>query len=531
MITHCSNEKVGTALATSQIDEKGIAMHEHNENTEKTTVMGDAEGGGKGKAAQVREKPGAVKDIMRTVVKARKAAPQDVEQTLPPAEKVEEAVIAAADQLYDAYESSGTVPTREAFAQQCTIPYVGNTVLAMQRDPFLKRPLAPKIAAGVVAVAVVAGLGIGAWAIAGGGQQAAEQAPATEQEAVEEDDEEVTGTVRLDIDAPGWGEGSSPFIVHVIGATDEGDGVNFYHAVRPDGSTSEIKLASGTYRLEWTSAINSDGSIYRVPEEPTEVVVDDSTDSSGDSAAPVIDAGGSFEQVPAEDVTQDDLDDILDDIEQAVGAGDETLSGEAGQEVVDTATENASNNPNADKDKVEQAGEEASGNVSDDTKGPNGTGASGSSSDNGGTSSGGGTQPSGSGGSSTSGGGSTGGSSQPSHTHNWVAQTTQQWVQDSAAWSEQVWVQDSAAWSEQVQTGSHIQCSCGATFSTNSDWSAHNRDQMISTGSGHSYSVVPTYETIHHEATGHYETVHHEATGHYETVTTGYVCSGCGAMK
>ena len=55
---------------------------------------------------------------------------------------------------------------------------------------------------------------------------------------------------------------------------------------------------------------------------------------------------------------------------------------------------------------------------------------------------------------------------------------------------------------------------------------------QIAAGSyNHSYSVVPKYETIHHDATGHYETVHHDATGHYETVTTGYKCSECGATK
>ena len=60
-------------------------------------------------------------------------------------------------------------------------------------------------------------------------------------------------------------------------------------------------------------------------------------------------------------------------------------------------------------------------------------------------------------------------------------------------------------------------------YQAQSDW--------YGAGNQHSYSVVPTYETIYHEATGHYETVHHDATGHYETVTTGYKCSSCGATR
>lgn len=453
-----------------------------------------------------------------------------------------------------------------------------------------------KVAICAVCLAV-AGLGIGAWYIANAPQPAGEQPTAAAQAENDGDDEEPiadSGTVRFGIDAPSWNEESSPFIAHITGQTDAGGSVDFYHAVWADGSTDAVKLDAGTYEVAWTSAINADGSIYRTPEEPTQVVVgddvgdentaaddpsdvsatsdqgetpsesenandagsqDDSTSddtgsgpATGDESAtdvetPVIDAEESFEQVPAEDVTQDDLDQILGGIEQAVDNGDETLSGDAGQGVIDSATGNASNSPNADQGKIDQAGQDASGNVSEQPQNPTGSGnndsGSTSSSDGGSTSgstSSGGSSSSGSAGTGTTGGsnnsGSTSsGSSQSQHTHNWVAQTEQQWVQDSAAWSEQVWVQDSAAWSEQVRTGSHIQCSCGQTFSGNSEWSAHNREVMLSTGTAHSYSVVPTYETVHHEATGHYETVNHEATGHYETVTTGHRCSGCGATR
>lgn len=103
-------------------------------------------------------------------------------------------------------------------------------------------------------------------------------------------------------------------------------------------------------------------------------------------------------------------------------------------------------------------------------------------------------------------GGNQGGASQPEHVHNWVAQTEQRWVQDSAAWDEQ------------CPTGSYIQCSCGQRFDNQAQWSQHNKS--LGFGQGHSYSVQETYGTVHHDA-----------TGHYETVTTGYVCSGCGAAK
>lgn len=368
------------------------------------------------------------------------------------------------------------------------------------------------VAAGVL---IILGFGAGAWILseaASVGEEAA--GPDGAKDASEE-----TVAVAFSVEADGWTEGSSPFLAHITGETGDGDAVDFWHAVWPDGTGSVVELPAGTYRISWTSAINADGSIYRVPGEPGELTV-----GAGDT-----EIGGSFEQVPAGDVTQDDLDQILGEIGEAVGNGDETLSGDAGQGVIDSATENAGNNPNADKEEIEQAGEEASGNVSEEPQTPSGTGNSGSSS---GSGSGSGSTGGSSSSSGSTGGGSTSGSgsgSSSSHTHNWVAQTEQQWVQDSAAYDEQVWVEDSAAWTETVQTGSHIECSCGQTFSNTTEWNAHNKAQGA--GNQHSYSVVPTYETIYHEATGHYETVHHDATGHYETVTTGYKCSSCGATK
>ena len=63
--------------------------------------------------------------------------------------------------------------------------------------------------------------------------------------------------------------------------------------------------------------------------------------------------------------------------------------------------------------------------------------------------------------------------------------------------------------------------SCGATFGSVDEWFAHQtRNHSCS------YTVVPNYKTVHHDAAGHYED-----QGHYETVTTGYACSGCGAAE
>ncbi len=96
--------------------------------------------------------------------------------------------------------------------------------------------------------------------------------------------------------------------------------------------------------------------------------------------------------------------------------------------------------------------------------------------------------------------------------------TTQQWVQDSAAWDETV--VDQAAWDEQVDTGEAVyvcnQDGCGQQFNSLSEWRNHH--YAVHNGLG-GYYVAPKYTTVHHDAVTH--VVHHEATGHYETVVTG----------
>ncbi len=99
--------------------------------------------------------------------------------------------------------------------------------------------------------------------------------------------------------------------------------------------------------------------------------------------------------------------------------------------------------------------------------------------------------------------------------------TTQQWVQDSAAWDETV--VDQAAWDEQVDTGEAVYvCNgangdrCGQQF--NSLIELMNHIDTVHNGLG-GYHVAPKYTTVHHDAVT--RVVHHEATGHYETVVTG----------
>lgn len=94
--------------------------------------------------------------------------------------------------------------------------------------------------------------------------------------------------------------------------------------------------------------------------------------------------------------------------------------------------------------------------------------------------------------------------------------TTQQWVQDSAAWDETV--VDQAAWDEQVNTGKAVAvCGmCHRTFNSAEEVGEHIVDDHDGYGN---YWAEPVYQTVHHDAVTH--VVHHDATGHYETVVTG----------
>lgn len=294
-------------------------------------------------------------------------------------------------------------------------------------------------------------------------------------------------------------EGDTPVIAHVTGTTDGNRSVDYYHAV--SGAQEDVELVPGGYSVEYLPVLKAGGSLLTAKDGAVSAVVEDGAIASTSKT----------NEKAAEEVTQDDLDNVLDAVKKAVEKGDETLKGDAGKDVVDKVAEAVKATGKVDESKVEEAKKDAETKASEPSAGTNAgqpAAPTGSNSDNG--SNGGGadkapasqpastpsaSQPSGN-----------GGSSQPEHVHNWVAQTEQRWVQDSAAWDEQ------------CPTGSYIQCSCGQRFDNQAQWSQHNKS--LGFGQGHSYSVQETYGTVHHDA-----------TGHYETVTTGYVCNGCGAAK
>lgn len=356
------------------------------------------------------------------------------------------------------------------------------------------------ISAAAVAVVATTVVGICVWA----------NQPATlpadepvEKALVAETEEGASQKVKVGYEGYEAAEGDTPVIAHITGTTDGNRSVDYYHAV--SGAQEDVELVPGGYSIEYLPVLKAGGSLVTAKDGAVSAVVEDgalaSTSKTNEKAA--------------EDVTQDDLDNVLDAVKKAVEKGDDTLKGDAGKDVVDKVAEAVKATGKVDESKVEEAKKDAETKASEPTGGSNAgqpaatTGSNGNSGSNGGSAdkapasqpsnTPSASQPSGN-------GGNQGGASQPEHVHNWVAQTEQRWVQDSAAWDEQ------------CPTGSYIQCSCGQRFDNQAQWSQHNKS--LGFGQGHSYSVQETYGTVHHDA-----------TGHYETVTTGYVCSGCGASK
>lgn len=356
------------------------------------------------------------------------------------------------------------------------------------------------IAAGCAAALAAAVVGVCLWS----NQPATLPADEPEGKAlVAEAEEGASQKVKVGYEGYEAAEGDTPVIAHITGTTDGNRSVDYYHAV--SGAQEDVELVPGGYSVEYLPVLKAGGSLVTAKDGAVSAVVEDgalaSTSKTNEKAA--------------EDVTQDDLNNVLDAVKKAVEKGDDTLKGDAGKDVVDKVAEAVKATGKVDESKVEEAKKDAETKASEPSSGVDAgqpAAPAGSGSDNG--SNGGGSdkapesqpastpsasQPSGN-------GGNQGGASQPEHVHNWVAQTEQRWVQDSAAWDEQ------------CPTGSYIQCSCGQRFDNQAQWSQHNKS--LGFGQGHSYSVQETYGTVHHDA-----------TGHYETITTGYVCSGCGAAK
>lgn len=372
-----------------------------------------------------------------------------------------------------------------------------------------KLPLKRKVAIGATVALVVAGLGLGgAWA-------AGAFAPKSEITKIEVDSDDGKKQVSektdqtvdwaVKIEAERVTADSSPLITRYVCTDGADEGVEFYHATSTSDAIEgkdSIRLSEGTWEITAIPIINADGSIT-TPAGGGEQVVSGDKKHSGNTEF-------SGETKPAESVTQDDIDKVLDKVNEAVSKGDGTLTGDAGKDVVNKVTDNASKAPAADKEKVEEKKDAATDSAvkaevekADAAKPSTGSGSAPSKSDS---------KP------------SSGSSSKPSHEHTWQAQYRNDPVYETRTRT----VVDQDAWDEQVLSGSHAVCSDGSVFYDNAALAAYCK-KMAMAGTPVSYYTVDDFTTVHHEAVTHQET-YQVQTG-TKQVLTGYRCSGCGATK
>lgn len=490
-------------------------------NMEATRVMpkpGEPDSGG-GKALKVRPKEEAMALILEALQKTKGKGDElgiDVDTF-----GGQDAVEPVLDALYNAYEENGTVPSREGFAELCGDKGLAEFVLDMPRDPFVKKPVrkgrVAAICAGCVAAVAIVGCGV-MFALGQGGTPAPTPAPAGSA-AVEAQEDEVAYLIHIGVSAEGWDAAtSSPVIAHIV---NKAEGIDYYHAFAANEDTA-LEVPTGGYEVSFITPVNADGSIYRVPGTQTVTAVAD----DGGSGAENGDLPFKFERVAPKDVTADELTGIIGQVTEAIEKRDETLTGEAGAGVAQKVEENCKANPNADKKAVEEEGNKAAEATqapssaqtggSGSTGGSGGSGSGSSSSASGGSNSkpSGGSSSSGSGGSSSGTGGSGTSNPKPSHTHNWVAQTTT--VHHDAVYET---VHHDAVVEE------HYICN-GCSADITSDPYGHAEDALLNgnTGCGAWHSEFVTVQPAYDE-----QVLVSEAWD--ETVTTGYTCSSCGATK
>lgn len=232
----------------------------------------------------------------------------------------------------------------------------------------------------------------------------------------------------------------------------------------PANEEVAIDLYPGSYSLSFVSPINADGSIYDANQVMTLTSVAHEV-----TAIELVE----LKRIPADQATSEQVTAIVSALTVALADQAGVPDAEA---ILELAQKNAKANPNVTDEAVAAAEQQAAEAVESGT-----ATVAGAAQASGAASQGGGSQGAPAASDGSGGGASQAAPSAPAHTHSFqpVYYTTQ------------------------VQVGSQVVCSCGQTFSSNGEWTAHNKADLLSGGPGHSYSVQPIYQT--QQLVSHYQ--------------------------
>ena len=296
---------------------------------------------------------------------------------------------AALDELYEAYEKDGTVPTREAMADLIRQKdgSMAQAILFMKRDPFTAHGNRKLLVAGAILVGVMAVIGI---AVGLSQPVAKESAPSTPVASESKADKESEVTVHVKADGLD-GEIAVPGGIAIAPKGDASSDADESVFVVAGPEVSCGKFAEGGYELAVASApILMDGSTYKVPDKPVEFEVADDGEA--------VEVEVELEKIPVDGMTKEQL--------EAVAAQMEASGFSEAAKALRDKAESAESKPGSES-QIEVAPPRPQGGQGDATEKPSG----GNTSPNNG-----GSKPSG----GNSGGGSNGGNSKPNHTHTWV---------------------------------------------------------------------------------------------------------------
>lgn len=401
------------------------------------------------KAVRIASLDSAQKKIERALSKA--GIEHDTEQ-----------IHEALETMYAAYEADGVQPTREAFAECCKDQEAGRFVKEMERDPF-SADNTKKIAAVIVAVVIIA---IAACAVAFGlNNQNSSQPESVPTPAASAQAE--TAVVDVTIKADGTTANSTKVKAEIL--DEAGEAVVSAMEITANEKTFVGDLEQGKYSLRVVQApVNTDGSTYKLPENPTEFTVE----ANGSPVTVEI----TLEKLAVEDMSKEQLEATAKVLE------DNGKTNEA--KAVKAEATAAPSRPGSANDIAAEptpAPSKPSG---------NNNGNSGSNTGNSGNN-----------------------DSKPSHTHNWVEQT--KIVHHDAEYK--------TVHHDAVTKSATICNQCGADITGNV--AGHLKDALKNGTGCENYRN----ETIVIKEAYDEKVLVKDAWD--ETVVTGYKCSGCGATK
>lgn len=403
------------------------------------------------KAVRIASLDSAQKKIERALSKA--GIEHDTEQ-----------IHEALETMYAAYTADGVQPTREAFAECCKNQEAGRFVKEMEKDPFAADHK-KKIAAVIAAVAIVA---VAACAAAYGlNSQNSTQPEPIPTPAVASSQAE-TAVVDVTIKAEGTTADSTKVKAEILDET--GESVVSAMEITANEKTFVGDLEQGKYSMRVVQApVNTDGSTYKLPENPTEFTVE----ANGSPVTVEI----TLEKLAVEDMSKEQLEATAKILE-------------------DNGKTNEANTVKAEATAAPSRPGSAGDIAAEPTPAPS--------------------KPS-SGNSASNSGNSGNSDSKPTHTHNWVEQT--KIVHHDAQYK--------TVHHDAVKKSVHVCNVCGAQFDSSSGLSAHFKDALKnkteckkSSGRVDTITVQEAYDE---------KVLVKDAWD--ETVVTGYKCSGCGATK